>query len=116
MDQHGYIEIVGRMKDLVISGGFNIYPKEIELEIDAIEGVDESAVFGLPDPDLGEIVTAAIVLKKNANHSEDTILTILSTKLARFKQPRKIIFLEVLPRNTMGKVQKNVLRQTFLKK
>jgi len=115
IDEKGYVEIVGRMKDLIISGGFNIYPKEVEMEIDAIDGVEESAVFGLPDPDLGEIVTAAIVLKADADLSENAIVTRLSTKLARYKQPRKIIFVPDLPRNTMGKVQKNVLRQTYSK-
>ena len=116
IDEKGYVEIVGRMKDLIISGGFNIYPKEVEMEIDAIEGVEESAVFGLPDPDLGEIVTAAVVLARDASVTVDVITTTLSTKLARYKQPRNVVFLTDLPRNTMGKVQKNVLRQTYSKK
>ena len=114
IDADGYVEIVGRMKDLIIAGGYNIYPKEIETEIDGLDGVEESAVFGLPDKDMGEMVAAAIILKTGATLTEEQILSALAAKLARFKQPRKIIFLKVLPRNTMGKVQKNVLRQTYI--
>ena len=113
IDDDGYVEIVGRMKDLIISGGFNIYPKEVEQEIDSMDGVEESAVFGLPDPDMGEMVTAAVVVKKGAVLTETDISFMLSTRLARYKQPRKIIFVSDLPRNTMGKVQKNILRKTF---
>ncbi|MEF3047016.1 AMP-binding protein [Pseudotabrizicola sp. L79] len=112
LDDEGYVSIVGREKDLVISGGFNIYPKEVEVEIDAIEGVVESAVFGLPHPDLGEQVAAAIVLKKGASLTQADVLEALAPRLARFKIPRSIQFLSELPRNTMGKVQKAELRKT----
>ncbi len=106
-DSDGYLSIVGRQKDLIISGGFNIYPKEIEVEIDALPGVVESAVYGVPHPDLGESVAAAVVV----THTDaETILAALNDRLARFKVPRKIRILEELPRNTMGKVQKNELR------
>lgn len=110
-DEDGRISIVGRAKDLIISGGFNIYPREIESVIDRLAGVGESAVIGCPHPDLGEAVVAVIVRQKDSFLSEDEILGQLSTELARFKQPRKIIFRDSLPRNTMGKVQKNILRQ-----
>ncbi|MCK5425223.1 MAG: malonyl-CoA synthase [Emcibacter sp.] len=110
-DVHGRISIVGRSKDLIISGGFNIYPKEIESVIDLLPGVMESAVVGSPHPDLGEAVVAVIIKKENAILTEQDIQDQLSDQLARFKQPRKIIFLDALPRNTMGKVQKNILRK-----
>ncbi len=106
----GYLSIVGRQKDLVISGGFNIYPKEVEVEIDALPGVVESAVYGLPDPDLGEVVAAAVVLEPSADLDEATIVASLADKLARFKIPRRVRILSELPRNTMGKVQKTQLR------
>ena len=106
----GYLTIVGREKDLVISGGFNIYPKEVEVEIDALPGVVESAVYGLPDPDMGEIVAAAVVLEPGAALEEAGIVAALSDKLARFKIPRRVRLLPELPRNTMGKVQKAQLR------
>jgi malonyl-CoA/methylmalonyl-CoA synthetase len=110
VDERGYVSIIGRSKDLIISGGYNVYPKEVESLIDEIDGVVESAVFGLPHPDFGEGVAAAIVLEKNAKLTEDDIAEALADKLARFKQPRRIWFLEALPRNAMGKVQKNILR------
>ncbi len=113
IDERGYVHIVGRGKDLVISGGFNVYPKEVETEIDAIPGVVESAVIGLAHPDLGEGVTAVVVRAKNATLSEAEILGALEGRLARFKQPKRVFFVEELPRNTMGKVQKNVLRDTY---
>ncbi len=111
IDSQGYVSIVGREKDLVISGGFNIYPKEVETEIDALPGVVESAVYGLPHPDLGEQVAAAIVLKSGATLSQADVLAALAPRLARFKIPRSICFLPELPRNTMGKVQKAELRK-----
>lgn len=111
-DARGYVTIVGRGKDLVITGGYNVYPKEIEMEIDALEGVVESAVFGVPHPDFGEGVTAAVV-RKAGGPDEATILSALSERLAAYKRPKRIIFLDDLPRNTMAKVQKNVLRQTY---
>lgn len=113
IDREGYVHIVGRGKDLVISGGYNIYPKEIEGEIDMIESVAESAVIGVPHPDFGEGVTAIVVRKPGTDLDEKAIVSALQNRLARYKQPKCIIFAEDLPRNTMGKVQKNVLRQQF---
>ncbi|WP_331376998.1 malonate--CoA ligase [Sinorhizobium chiapasense] len=113
IDRNGYVHIVGRSKDLVISGGYNIYPKEVEGEIDRLEGVAESAVIGVPHPDFGEGVTAIVVRKAEAVLDENAILGALKDRLARYKQPKRIIFAEDLPRNTMGKVQKNVLRQQY---
>jgi malonyl-CoA/methylmalonyl-CoA synthetase len=113
IDRNGYVHIVGRAKDLVISGGYNVYPKEVETELDAIEGVLESAVFGVPHPDFGEGVTAAIVARPGAVLSEDAIIESVKTRLARYKVPKRILLVEELPRNAMGKVQKNALRQAF---
>ncbi|UXN57427.1 malonate--CoA ligase [Phyllobacterium zundukense] len=113
IDGDGYVHIVGRGKDLVISGGYNIYPKEVEGEIDQIEGVVESAVIGVPHPDFGEGVTAIVVCKPGAALDEKAIVSALQDRLARYKQPKRIIFAEDLPRNTMGKVQKNILRQQY---
>ncbi|MFL5204771.1 MAG: AMP-binding protein, partial [Microvirga sp.] len=113
IDEHGYVHILGRGKDLVITGGFNVYPKEIEDEIDAIPGVFESAVIGVPHKDFGEGVTAVIVRSKEAEVDERSILAALEGRLAKFKQPKRVVFVDDLPRNTMGKVQKNVLRETF---
>ncbi len=114
LDADGYLSIVGRQKDLVISGGFNIYPKEVEVQIDDLPGVLESAVYGVPHPDLGEAVAAAVVLTAPGAMDEAAILAGLSDKLARFKIPRAIRILPELPRNTMGKVQKNKLREDAL--
>jgi len=113
IDAQGYLSIVGRSKDLIISGGYNIYPKEVESLIDAIPGVVESAVIGLPHPDLGEAVAAVIVPEAGAELTEEAVLGPLRQELARFKQPRATFFVPSLPRNTMGKVQKNVLRDLF---
>ncbi len=113
IDGQGYVHIVGRSKDLVISGGYNIYPKEVEGEIDQLDGVAESAVIGVQHPDFGEAVTAIVVCKPDAVLDEKAILGALQDRLARYKQPKRIIFVEDLPRNTMGKVQKNVLRQKY---
>jgi malonyl-CoA/methylmalonyl-CoA synthetase len=110
IDERGYLHIVGRGKDLVITGGYNVYPKEVETEIDAIPGVAESAVIGLPHPDFGEGVTAVVVRKPGASLGEGAILSALEGRLARYKLPKRILFAEDLPRNTMGKVQKNLLR------
>jgi len=112
-DKRGYLSIVGRSKDLVISGGYNIYPKELELIIDQIEGVKESAVIGLPDSDFGEKVVAVIVKKADSEINSQDVLDYIQPKLARFKQPKSIFFVDELPRNTMGKVQKNSLRETY---
>lgn len=113
VDERGYVHIVGRGKDLVISGGYNIYPKEVEAEIDQLEGVMESAVIGVLHPDFGEGVTAVVVAKPGADLTEQHILSGLSSRLARYKQPKRVIFVDELPRNTMGKVQKNVLRDAY---
>lgn len=113
MEPDGRVSIVGRGKDLIISGGYNIYPKEIENEIDAIPGVVESAVVGVPHPDFGEGVTAIVVQQPNADLDAARITSSLEGRLARFKQPKRIIFVNDLPRNTMGKVQKNVLRDQY---
>jgi malonyl-CoA/methylmalonyl-CoA synthetase len=113
IDRHGYVHIVGRAKDLVISGGYNVYPKEVESELDSVEGVLESAVFGVPHPDFGEGVTAAVVAKAGALLSEDAIIESVKARLARYKVPKRILVVEELPRNAMGKVQKNALRKMF---
>ena len=113
VDAAGYVHIVGRGKDLVITGGFNVYPKEVEGEIDAIPGVQESAVIGLPHPDFGEGVTAIVVRAKGAGLAEADIHAALESRLAKFKLPKRVFFVEDLPRNTMGKVQKNILRETY---
>jgi malonyl-CoA/methylmalonyl-CoA synthetase len=113
VDDDGYIHIVGRAKDLVISGGFNVYPKEVETEIDALEGVLESAVFGVPHADFGEAVTAAVVARPGATLSESAILSALGHRLAKFKAPKQIVLIESLPRNAMGKVQKAALREAY---
>jgi len=113
IDRNGYVHIVGRVKDLVISGGYNVYPKEVETELDAVPGVAESAVFGVAHPDFGEGVTAAIVLRAGANLSEADILEAVRPRLARYKLPKRLLLLPELPRNTMGKVQKNVLRAAY---
>ncbi len=113
IDPQGYVHIVGRGKDLVISGGYNVYPKEVEAEIDALPGVLESAVIGLPHPDLGEGVTAIVVREAGAEASERAILAAIDGRLAKFKQPKRVLFVDALPRNSMGKVQKNALRDTY---
>jgi len=104
------VHIVGRAKDLVISGGYNVYPKEVETELDALSGVLESAVFGVPHPDLGEAVTAAVVAQSTAAVAEADLIESLRARLARYKIPKRVLLVEELPRNAMGKVQKNVLR------
>ena len=112
IDEDGYVHIVGRSKDLIITGGFNVYPKEVESRIDDLPGVIESAVIGVPHPDFGEAVVA-IVVSDGSGLETATISNALSDSLAKFKQPRKIIQLDALPRNTMGKVQKAELRKTY---
>jgi malonyl-CoA/methylmalonyl-CoA synthetase len=113
IDPRGYVHILGRGKDLVITGGYNVYPKEVETEIDGIAGVIESAVIGLPHKDFGEGVTAVVVKAKGSSLTEADVTARLSETLAKFKQPKRVIFVDDLPRNTMGKVQKNVLRETY---
>lgn len=113
IDDRGYVTIVGRSKDLIISGGYNIYPKEIELILDDQAGILESAVVGVPHPDFGETVVAILVPAQGATPDTDTIKTSVEGQLARFKQPRSYQIMDSLPRNTMGKVQKNILREIF---
>lgn len=113
IDARGYVQIVGRGKDLVITGGYNVYPKEVESEIDALDGVIESAVIGLAHPDFGEGVTAVVVARPEAGLSEAGVLGALEARLARYKLPKRVFFVDDLPRNTMGKVQKNVLRKQY---
>ncbi len=113
VDADGYVTIVGRAKDLVISGGFNVYPKEVELLLDEVPGVLESAVIGVPHPDFGEAVLAVLVPQKGLTLDAGAVLEVIRDKLARFKQPKAAVVVESLPRNTMGKVQKNVLRDTY---
>ncbi len=112
-DGQGRVTIVGRAKDLIISGGYNIYPKEIEDVLNQVPGVLETAVFGTPNPDFGESVVAAVVSEGPSAVSTEALQTAVAQALARFKHPRQYAFLDALPRNTMGKVQKNVLRAQF---
>lgn len=113
IDDKGYVQIVGRNKDMIISGGFNVYPKELEEILDTLPGVVESAVIGVPHPDFGEGVTAVLVATQGQAPSEAQVLAALDGKLARFKQPKRVMVVDALPRNVMGKVQKNVLREQF---
>lgn len=115
-DSDGYLSIVGRSKDLIITGGLNVYPKEIEEVIDRIPGVFESAVVGLPHPDFGEAVSAFIVKKDDEageKLKEEVVISILKNTIANFKVPKAVFFISELPRNSMGKVQKNVLRERY---
>ena len=107
------MHIVGRAKDLVISGGYNVYPKEVEAELDAVPGVLESAVFGVPHPDFGEGVSAAVVLKSGAVLTEIGLIGAVRARLAAYKIPKRIVFVEDLPRNVLGKVQKSALRAAY---
>ena len=109
----GYLRLVGRAKDLIISGGLNVYPKEIEERIDALPGVVESAVIGVPDPDFGEAVVAVIVPRPGASIVEDEVVGALRRDIASFKVPKRVYVVAELPRNAMGKVQKNLLRERF---
>ena len=113
IDDRGYVHIVGRGKDLIISGGFNVYPKEVESEIDALPGVVESAVIGVPHPDFGEGVMAVVVLANDVELQEKEVIDALKTRLANYKVPKRVFFVDDLPRNTMGKVQKNLLRDAY---
>jgi len=113
IDSEGYVHIVGRGKDLVITGGFNVYPKEVETLIDGLPGVEESAVIGLPHDDFGEGVTAIVIAKKGSTLTEAQIMAALDGRLAKFKLPKRVLFADQFPRNTMGKIQKNLLREQF---
>ena len=112
-DEDGYISIVGRNKDLIISGGLNVYPKEIETLLDNLDGVAESAVIGLPDPDFGEAVSAVIVTDGTKKLQPTDITAYVKEKVANFKVTKHVFFVDELPRNAMGKVQKNKLREMF---
>jgi malonyl-CoA/methylmalonyl-CoA synthetase len=112
-DADGYLVISGRAKDLVISGGFNVYPKEVELLIDAMDGVTESAVIGVPHPDFGEAVMAVVATKVLTAADEAQMIRVLRNSLAPFKVPKRIVFVPELARNAMGKVQKAVLREKY---
>jgi len=109
----GYLRLVGRAKDLIITGGLNVYPKEIEERIDAMEGVVETAIIGVPDPDFGECVTAVVVARPGHALTEVAIIAALKGEIASFKVPKRVHFVADLPRNAMGKVQKNLLREEF---
>jgi malonyl-CoA/methylmalonyl-CoA synthetase len=111
--ENGYVSIVGRGKDLIITGGLNVYPIEVEEKIDALPGVVESAVVGLPHPDFGEAVTAVAATGGGEHPTEAEVLAALEAELAAFKRPKRVIFVDELPRNTMGKVQKAALRAEF---
>ena len=113
IDSAGYVSIVGRSKDLIITGGYNVYPKEIESLIDELPGVLESAVIGLAHRDFGEAVTAVVVARSGVQLEERAMIEQLKAKIANFKVPKRIHIVAALPRNTMGKVQKNVLRDQF---
>ncbi|MFC5292878.1 malonate--CoA ligase [Bosea minatitlanensis] len=113
IDRAGYVHIVGRGKDLIITGGYNVYPKEVETEIDEMPGVIESAVIGVPHPDFGEGVTAVVVCRPGAEITAKGIAAALEQRLAKFKQPKQVFIVPELPRNTMGKVQKNLLREQY---
>ena len=112
-DADGYVSIVGRAKDLIISGGYNVYPKEIELALDALPGVTESAVIGIPHPDFGEAVAAVVVARKDANLDPAALIAELKKNFANYKVPKRVYLVEDLPRNAMGKVQKALLRERY---
>ena len=111
VDENGYVKIVGRSKDLVISGGFNVYPAEIEGFLNELPGVAESAVIGVPHPDFGEAVVAVLIAKAGASLEPAALTATLKARIAGFKVPKQILLAPELPRNAMGKVQKNLLRQ-----
>jgi malonyl-CoA/methylmalonyl-CoA synthetase len=113
IDEDGYISIVGRSKDLIISGGFNVYPAEVEALLDELPGVAESAVIGVPHPDYGEAVVAVLALKEGESFEPETVQISVADSLAKFKHPKMVHVLDALPRNAMGKIQKTVLRDQY---
>jgi malonyl-CoA/methylmalonyl-CoA synthetase len=113
VDERGYVTIVGRSKDLIISGGYNVYPAEIEAFINDLPGVAESAVVGVPHPDFGEVGVAVVVARLGVPLVPQDIIAALKARLANFKIPKRCHVVAELPRNTMGKVQKNLLRERF---
>jgi malonyl-CoA/methylmalonyl-CoA synthetase len=108
-DSDGRVWISGRAKDLIISGGYNVYPKEVELVLDELDGVTESAVIGAPHPDFGEGVVAVVI----GSGDEAAMIAEARRQLAAYKAPKRVVFVDALPRNAMGKVQKNVLRERY---
>ncbi len=113
-DRHGFLHIVGRCKDMIISGGFNVYAREVEDALDAHPAVAESAVLGLPDNEWGEAVAAVVVLRMGMNASAEALMAHCTERIAGYKKPRHIVFADALPRNLAGKVQKTGLRERFL--
>jgi len=113
IDGRGYVSIVGRSKDLIISGGLNVYPAEVEAALDAVPGVAESAVIGVPHADFGEAVAAVVAPRGGSTLAEDDIVGALEPALAKFKLPKRVLIVDSLPRNTIGKVQKAALRETY---
>jgi malonyl-CoA/methylmalonyl-CoA synthetase len=112
-DDDGYLTILGRNKDMIISGGLNVYPREVEQAIDALDGIVESAVIGVPHADFGEGVIAIVVVETGFKPIEPDVIAMLRDQLANFKNPKRLFFVPQLPRNSMGKVQKNLLRQQY---
>jgi len=112
-DARGYVTIVGRSKDLIISGGYNVYPAEIEGVLNELPGVQESAIVGVPHPDFGEVGVAVVIARAGATPDPDALLATLKARLANYKIPKRCFVLAELPRNTMGKVQKNLLRERY---
>jgi len=113
IDADGYVSIVGRAKDVVITGGLNVYPKEVELFLDSLDGVLESAVIGVPHADFGEAVVAVVVLESGKVLEADEVIRSAKESLADFKVPKRVVWVDELPRNSMAKVQKNVLREAY---
>jgi malonyl-CoA/methylmalonyl-CoA synthetase len=113
VDARGYVTIVGRSKDLIISGGYNVYPAEIEGFINEMPGIAESALIGVAHPDFGEVGVAVVIAKPGASVQADEVIANLKSRLANFKIPKRCFVLAELPRNTMGKVQKNLLRDQY---
>jgi malonyl-CoA/methylmalonyl-CoA synthetase len=113
IDADGYLSLVGRGKDLIISGGLNVYPSEVETVLDALPGILESAVIGLPHADFGEQVVAVLVLQPSTAFDEQATRAAVRRQLAGYKQPKQYLTVDALPRNAMGKVQKNVLRAQY---
>jgi malonyl-CoA/methylmalonyl-CoA synthetase len=115
IDERGYVTIVGRSKDLIISGGYNVYPAEVEGYINDMPGVAESAVVGVPHPDFGEVGVAVVIAKPGTQLDGEAVVARLKSQLANFKIPKRCFVVEELPRNSMGKVQKNLLREQHKK-
>ncbi len=113
VDERGYVRIVGRSKDLIISGGYNVYPAEVEGYINELPGVMESALVGVPHPDFGEVGVAVVIAKPGAVLQPEAIVAQLKSRLANYKIPKQCYVVPELPRNTMGKVQKNLLRAQY---